>query len=191
VLGLPRRLALDPADLARRFHALSRRLHPDYFRLRPAEEQAVSLDNAAAVNAAYRALRDAVGRVEALLALEGVAFGGGKPPADLFEELLEIQALREALGASGEGESTARRARLEAIRDELADRRRQGEAELGALLPRWDEADPPGRAVLLGRMRDILATRAYLGTVLRDLEATLAAGGPAAMAGEIERGRAR
>ena len=40
VLGLERRLGLDRADLERRFYELNRRLHPDYFRLRPPEEQA-------------------------------------------------------------------------------------------------------------------------------------------------------
>ena len=57
VLGIGRRLGLDRADLEQRFHELNRRLHPDYFRLRSPEEQAVSLEASAAVNAAYRVLR--------------------------------------------------------------------------------------------------------------------------------------
>ena len=42
VLGFERRLVLDRSELERRFHALNRRFHPDYFRLRSPEEQAVS-----------------------------------------------------------------------------------------------------------------------------------------------------
>jgi len=67
VLGLDRRLSLDRADLERRFHELNRRFHPDYFRLRSPGEQAISLENSAAVNAAYRALRDPARWTQTLL----------------------------------------------------------------------------------------------------------------------------
>ena len=40
-LGLPRKLNIDPADLERRFRALSRQFHPDYFyNATPAERRA-------------------------------------------------------------------------------------------------------------------------------------------------------
>jgi len=100
VLGLDRRLDLDRADLERRFHGLNRRLHPDYFRLRSPEEQTISLEASAAVNTAYRTLRDPVGRVEYLLELEGMGLGSAgqaKPPADLFEEIMELQEARMEL----------------------------------------------------------------------------------------------
>jgi molecular chaperone HscB len=176
VLGLERRLGLDRSDLERRFHRLNRRLHPDYFRLRSSEEQDVSLEASAAVNAAYRALRDPVGRVEYLLELEGMGLGSAgqaKPPADLFEEILELQEARMELQTAG-GEAPALRARLEAARAELDSRRARAEAELTACFPEWDAGDDATRRRVLGRMRDILATRAYLRTVLRDLDTALA-----------------
>lgn len=176
VLGLERRLALDRADLGRRFHALNRRLHPDYFRLRSPEEQAISLEASAAVNAAYRALRDPVSRVEYLLELEGMGLGAAgqaKPPADLFEEILELQEARMELPAAGPDEAPALRARLESARAEMASRRSGAEEELVARFPEWDQGDAATRRRLLGAMRDILATRAYLRTVLRDLDAAL------------------
>jgi molecular chaperone HscB len=156
VLGLERRLDVDRADLERRFHALNRRLHPDYFRLRSPEEQAISLEASAAVNAAYRALRDPVSRVEYLLELEGMPLGTAgqaKPPADLFEEIMELQEARMELRTADADEAPALRARLQDARTELEARRVGAESE--------------------GRMRDILATRAYLRTVLRDLGAAL------------------
>ena len=179
VLGLPQRLVLDGADLESRFHGLNRRFHPDYFRLRTTEEQAISLENSAAVNTAYRTLRDPVTRVEYLLEMAGVAPGSagqGRPPADLFEEILELQEARQELsGASGE-EAIALRARLGVAQRELEARRAGTEAELVILLPRWDAADEAGRGRLLGQLGDLLATRAYLKTVLRDLSATLGEG---------------
>jgi len=176
VLGLSRSLQLERADLERRFHELNRRFHPDYFRLRGAEEQATSLENSAAVNAAYRTLREPVSRVEYLLELEGLALGTAgqaRPPADLFEEIMELQEARQELEAAGADALRGLRARLEAARGELEVRRQTTDGELVALFPRWDGAGEDERRRLLGRMRDVLATRAYLKTVLRDLGATL------------------
>jgi molecular chaperone HscB len=184
VLGLERRLDVDRADLERRFHGLNRRLHPDYFRLRSPEEQAISLEASAAVNAAYRALRDPVSRVECLLELEGMGLGTAgqtTPPADLFEEILELQEARMELSTADRDEASALRARLVGARTEFESRRAGAEAALMACFPLWDAGDDAGRRRLLGQMRDILATRAYLSTVLRDLEAALAVqpdGGP-------------
>jgi molecular chaperone HscB len=185
VLGLERRLDVDRADLERRFHGLNRRLHPDYFRLRSPEEQAISLEASAAVNAAYRTLRDPVSRVEYLLEIEGMGLGTAgqtTPPADLFEEILELQEARMGLLTAGPDEASALRARFGAARAEFESRRAGAETELMACFPDWDTGDDSRRRRLLGRMRDILATRAYLSTVLRDLEAALAAqtddGGP-------------
>jgi molecular chaperone HscB len=177
VLGLPRRLDLDRGDLERRFHALNRRLHPDYFRLRSPEEQAISLEASAWVNTAYRALRDPVGRVEYLLELEGLGLGAAgqtKPPADLFEEILELQEARMELPMAGPDEAPALRARLDGARAELSARRNGADAELAGRFAEWDAGDASTRRRVLEAMRDILATRAYLRTVLRDLDAALA-----------------
>jgi molecular chaperone HscB len=176
VLGLERRLVLDRSDLEQRFHALNRRFHPDYFRLRSPEEQAVSLDDSAAVNAAYRALRDPVARVEYLLEQSGMALGTAgqaRPPADLFEEIMELQEARQELQAAGPEAPTELRERLAGARAELEARRERTQADLVALFPGWDAAGEEERQRLLGRMRDVLATRAYLGTILRDLGAAL------------------
>src|SRR5262245_13625825 len=167
VLGLDRRLALDRADLERRFHGLNRRLHPDYFRLRSPEEQAISLEASAAVNAAYRILRDPVSRVEYLLELEGMALGTAgqaRPPADLFEEILELQEARMELQTADADEALALRARLAAAQSELEARRSGTETALTGCFAEWDTGDDATRRRVLGRMRDMLATRAYLRT---------------------------
>jgi molecular chaperone HscB len=176
VLGLERRLGLDRGDLERRFHELNRRFHPDYFRLRSPEEQAISLEDSAAVNTAYRALREPLARVEYLLEREGLGLGGagqGQPPADLFEEIMEVQEARQELATAGPDQAPALRARLEAARTELDGRRFRTETRLTDLFPRWDAAPEAERRPMLMAMRDQLATRAYLKTVLRDLNAAL------------------
>ncbi len=70
VFGLPRKLAIDAAALQRRFYELSRQHHPDFHQTASADEQARVLETSARVNAAYRALRDPIARVEYLVRLE-------------------------------------------------------------------------------------------------------------------------
>lgn len=176
VLGLPRRLDLDRADLERRFHSLNRRFHPDYFRLRSPEEQTISLENSAAVNAAYRSLRDPSSRVEHLLEREGLGpgtAGRAAPPADLFEEIMELQEARLGLEGGDPDAAPALRARLAAARADLEARRADTQVELVARFAAWDAGDEDARRRSLAEMRDTLARRAYLRTVLRDLDAAL------------------
>jgi molecular chaperone HscB len=129
VFGLPRRLAVDGAALQRRFYELSRRWHPDFHQAAPPAEQARALEESARVNAAYRALRDPIARVEYLVRLEegrdtteGVAVKPKAPPA-LLAEMFEIQ---EALEEARRGRlDEAARATLAEQRDALVARRRR------------------------------------------------------------------
>lgn len=92
-LGLERKLNIDPGQAESRFHALSRKFHPDYFQDKSAREREISQDNASFLNKAYRTLRDPVTRVEYLIRLER---GSGGPvraeaPPDLLEEVLDLR----------------------------------------------------------------------------------------------------
>ncbi len=173
LFGLPRKLALDLGALEDDFHALSRKFHPDFYQTRESRAQAVSLENSARLNVAYRTLRDPITRVEYLLELEGSPAGTpSNPPAELFEEILELQEARQEYRATGDPEL---RDRLQVSLRELESRKATLEEELSGLFVEWDRRldskGEPGdeHRKLLERMRGILATRAYLQTVLRDL----------------------
>jgi len=174
VFGLPRRLAIDTAELQRKFYELSRRHHPDFHQTAPPEEQARALEASARLNAAYRALRDPILRVEYLVRLEeGRDTKEGatvkpKAPPELLEEMFEIQeALAEAMAGGLEG---AGRAVLVAQRDRLTARLRDEEARLvGPLSQHWDASPPAARQRGLAAMKESLAIRAYLRTVIDDL----------------------
>src|SRR4029453_9405509 len=75
VLGLPRRLVVDRSGLEERYHAASRIVHPD--RHQPAAERnrELSLVASAAVNRAYRTLRDPVARGRYWLELHDAPLG--------------------------------------------------------------------------------------------------------------------
>ena len=178
VFGLPRRLRIDAAELQRRFYDLSRRCHPDFHQAAPAEEQARALEASARLNAAYRALRDPIARVDYLVRLEEgreTKEGAGvkpKAPPELLEEMFEIQeALQDA--QAGGLDSSGRQA-LGAQREKLAVRLVEIESTLaGPLSEAWDTAVPAERPRLITAFKDALATRAYLRTVIDDLGAAL------------------
>jgi len=118
-------LALDAADLQRRFHARSRQLHPDRFaRATPAEQQA-ALDQSSLLNDAYRTLRDPVRRAEYVLKLEGFDIGEQRSkdvPPDLLEEVFELNMALEELQTGDESvrpQVDQARARFEAMRDQV------------------------------------------------------------------------
>lgn len=178
VFGLPRRLQLDTGELQRRFYELSRRYHPDFHTGAPPEERARALEASARLNAAYRALRDPVGRVDYLVRLEegretkeGAAV---KPPAppELLEEMFEIQEALAEAKAGGLGETE--RQRLAEQRARLLARLADEEARLaGALSAAWDAAAVAERPRILEMLKQALAARAYLRSVVDDLGAAL------------------
>jgi molecular chaperone HscB len=175
VFGLARRLEIDGAELQRRFYELSRRHHPDFHHGASPKAQADALEASARLNAAYRALRDPLARVEYLVRLEegretreGAEVKSQAPPA-LLEEMFEIQeALAEA--RSGALDELTREA-LRSRRERLRERHRDEEARLSGPLSRaWDAAaGATERAAALRSFKEALATRAYLRTVIADL----------------------
>ncbi len=178
VFGLERRLAVDVVALQRRFYELSRRWHPDFHQAAPADEQARVLEKSARVNTAYRTLRDPLARVEYLIRLEegretkeGATVKPKAPPA-LLTEMFEIQeALEEARAGALDD---AMRASLAAQREALRGRLAEAEATIvGPLSRAWDAATASERAAALDALKDTLATRAYLRTVIDDLGAAL------------------
>ena len=175
VFGLPRKLRIDPETLQRSFYELSRRHHPDFHQGAGAEAQARTLEASALVNRAYRALRDPLGRVEYLIALEEgrelreETTAKAKVPTDLLAEMLEVQEALEEAKASELTEKIA--ARLREERQRLQERYQAEADALVASAPEWDAAIDSGgeRRALLERFKQRLAVRAYLRTVIDDL----------------------
>ena len=178
VFDLPRKLGIDAAALQARFYELSRQWHPDFQQSAPPQEQAHALEQSALVNAAYRTLRDPIARVEYLIRLEegrdtkeGAAVKPQAPP-DLLAEMFEIQEMLQ--DAKAGGVAAEARPRLVEQRDALAARRSDEEARLtGPLSSAWDAAAPEARPAALAEFKRALATRAYLRTVIEDLNAAL------------------
>jgi molecular chaperone HscB len=199
-LGLPRTLTIDAADLERRFRALSRQFHPDFFYNAPPAEKRASLERSSYLNDAYRALKQPASRVEYLLKLEGLAPKNAQeasrqvPPAlleevfALNEELDEIRALRQAQSAPNDasrgehresgGSPDAIRARLEKARQPIEAKRVEHEAQLQELAAKWDavaarDANDPERRRVLEALRDRFMERSYISNLLAGIEREL------------------
>src|SRR5678815_5894354 len=117
-LGLPRQLLIDPQDLERRFRALSRKFHPDYFYNATSAERLASLERSSYLNDAYRTLKNPVSRIEHLLAIEGLPSarteeGTAKVPPSLLEEVFalneELDEIRERREAGEDADQLLRR----------------------------------------------------------------------------------
>ncbi len=96
-LGLPAALELEPASLDRAYFALQRQWHPDRFVARPADERARASSEAAALNDAYRTLKDPLSRAVYLAELRGVGLPGDGKTIDDPDLLMEAMEAREAL----------------------------------------------------------------------------------------------
>ena len=185
--GIPRRLALDPQQLETKFYELSRAFHPDFYQNKSDEEQTISLGNSAMLNTAYRTLRDPIQRAEYLLDLEAGSVKEIRttPPADLFEEILELQDTLDEFRASDRTSDAAAalRSKLQSERTALEGRQQDMETQLQQLFGRWDALQDRGEATeqactergrILKEMRDLLSNRTYVKNIVNDLIATIA-----------------
>ena len=185
-LGFPRRLTLDPKKLEAKFYELSRTFHPDFYQTKSPAEQTISLGNAAVLNTAYRTLRDPIQRAEYLVALEtgSVKDIRTSPPAELFEEILELQDTLEEYRSSERDSQDSHKLRtaLEAEQRTLEQRKQEMEAKLQQLFTEWDRLQDRGEATsqtrverdrLLKQIRDLLSNRTYITSIVNDLATTI------------------
>ena len=96
-LGLPAALEIDAGALDKAYFAQQRQWHPDRFVGKPAEQRAKASVEAAAVNDAYRTLKDPLARAVYLAGLNGVEMPADGKTIDDPELLMEAMEAREEL----------------------------------------------------------------------------------------------
>lgn len=183
VLGLPRRLLLDPKHLDLRFRSLIRDLHPDRFHVSGPDAVRKAERHSSLANDAYRALRDFERRVRLLLELEGHAVEEKfRPSPALLGQVLEINealdALQEALADGAPAAAAAARGEIAATGRELGDARQALSDRLYDAARRWDAAQAPDAAADLASLarRDLraaLGEASYLDNLLARVQAAL------------------
>jgi len=169
ILGLERRLSLDPADHQRRFYSLSRLVHPDRYLRSTANEQRFALEATALLNDAYRTLRDPVARAEYFLKEEGFDSGEQKSnnvPPEMLEEVFDLNEALEEL----RGGDPSVRPQLEAARRRFRSLREDVDGDLEA---QFREYDAGRQREILGSIRALLNRRRYIENLLHEVEREL------------------
>ncbi|MGA7869712.1 MAG: Fe-S protein assembly co-chaperone HscB [Candidatus Binatus sp.] len=173
-LGIPRKLTLDLDALERRYHELSRMIHPDRFASKGVALRDASLRATAALTRSYRTLRDPVARGLYWLELNGekLAENNQRVPPEVAELVFEVQEQLAEMQLSSDPEAAhelatqvaARRVQLQFTMDEAV-------AELDRNFAKWDQrAD---EKMLTFELKTILSNIAYLRTLIRDVDRAL------------------
>lgn len=174
---LPRKLALDAAELQRKFYALSRLLHPDRYTRSSERERNYSLEATAILNDGYRVLRDPVERAEYVLKEAGFDIGEQRSrdvPPELLEEVFELNMALDEL-KSGD----------DSVVPQLAESRANFQQMLGGIdgelaahfaLHDGTQGREAQREVL-ERIRKILNRRRYIRNLVSEVDRQLTAHG--------------
>ena len=172
MLELPRKLWLEMSVLEQKFLQLSWKLHPDNFVNASQEEREISLKRSSELNDAYRTLRDPIGRVEYLLAVEGARKEGEnkqQAPPELLEEVFELnESLDELRDAKSSGGDTASlKQRLEAAEKNFEQKLAEVDGRLQATAREWDKAiddnaDEAARKQVMAKLNELLNRRSYI-----------------------------
>ena len=133
-LGLPAALDLEAASLDRAYFALQRQWHPDRFVAKPPEERARASIEAAALNDAYRTLKDPLSRAVYFAGLKGVELPGDGKTIDDPDLLMEAMEAREELHEAPSGEA------VDALAAKARDDMNKAMAGLGSLFLANDRA---------------------------------------------------
>ena len=183
-MNLPRKLILDEKSLEETFYSLSRTFHPDFYANKDEGEKMVSLRNTALLNTAYRTLKDPIQRAEYLIRLEA---GSAKdirsaPPADLFDEILEIQEnleeLRSLTSQDKSGRCKELKAKLQIEQESLEVRQEEMKTRLFGKFKDWDDFQGgeeesseirEKKDAVLKEMQEILSNRTYVRNIVNDL----------------------
>jgi molecular chaperone HscB len=137
VFGLPRRFAVDLADLEKRYRELSRRHHPDRFATAPAAERVRALGATTQLNDAYRLLKRPDARAQHLLSLAGMGItDADRLPEDFLVDVLELREELSEARASGD------RVRADELEEDVKSRQIAVMARVEAAL----SSDPPALA---------------------------------------------
>jgi molecular chaperone HscB len=160
LFDLPRRQALDVAELDARWKALQGEVHPDRFVAQGAAAQRVAMQWAVRVNEAYRRLKQPLSRAAYLCELNGAPIQAENNTAMPGDFLMRQMAWREAL------DEAATLADVEALADEVAAEERRLHASLTELIDQ--HADWPAAAA---RVRALMFVARFAADVDRRLDA--------------------
>jgi molecular chaperone HscB len=160
LFGLPRRQALDRADLDERWRGLQARAHPDRFASDGAAAQRIAMQWALRINEAYQRLKDPLQRAAYLCELQGAKIDAhdntAMPPAFLAQQMQWREALDDAKSLP----------QVQALDDDVAAAEAQALQRVQRLL---DEQHDPAAAA--EQVRALMFVRRFRHDIERRLDA--------------------
>jgi len=113
---------IDEGDLKKRYLAMSRKLHPDFYTLQDHITQEIILEKSSLNNEAYKVLKDPMSRVKYILEVTGhlEPEGDQSIPQEFLMEMMEInESLMElSMDPNPEDEASLRK-KIASIEDQL------------------------------------------------------------------------
>lgn len=128
LLGLPRRFALERAQLDAAWKALQAKVHPDRFAAEGGAAQRLAMQWAVRVNEAHQRLKDPLKRAAYLCELAGAAVQAHDNTAMPGDFLMQQMSWREALDDAGNASE------VESLSSEVTAQRRARMGRVGELL---------------------------------------------------------
>src|SRR5438552_6862154 len=178
---MSRKLWIEMDGLEQKLLQLSWKLHPANFVNATEQERELSLKRSSELNDAYRTLRDPVGRVEYLLAIEGARKEGEhkqQAPPELLEEVFELNEsldeLREAKTSGGD--LAALKSRLESAESGFQHKLGEVDAQLQTAAHEWDaalQADSATRKKVMAKLNELLNRRSYIKNLVANVQKEL------------------
>ena len=173
-LGLPRKLTIDLDALERRYHELSRKIHPDRFASKGPKVRDASLRATETLTRSYRTLRDPAARGLYWLELNGEKLeeNNKRVPPEVAELVFEVQEQLVEMQLASDPEATLERAtEIAARRVQLQFTMDEKLAEIDRHFAKWDR--PADVKMLTLELKGILSNIAYLRTLIRDVDRAL------------------
>ena len=173
-LDLPRKLTIDLDALERRYHELSRKIHPDRFASKGPKVRDASMRATATLTRSYRTLRDPVARGLYWLELNGekLAENNKRVPPELAELVFDVQEQLAEMQLSADPEEALERAtEIAARRIELQFKMDEALVELDRNFAKWSES--ADQKMLTSELKTTLSNIAYLRTLIRDVDRAL------------------
>jgi len=161
LLGLSKKFELDVDELTRTYRAIARRIHPDHFADRSADDREIATKLSARLNQAYRVLRDPVSRADYVLTLSGgpSASEVRDVPGALLMEVMEIrERIEQAKLSNGMSD-------LDGLKSAITARRESTLAEIGTLCASLENATESARR----EIRKLLNSMKYFDNLLNEL----------------------
>ncbi|HEX6913651.1 MAG TPA: Fe-S protein assembly co-chaperone HscB [Chitinophagaceae bacterium] len=154
---IPASFQPNPDELRKKFYALSRKYHPDFFSNAAADEQAEVLQKSSEVNKGFKVLSNPDETMRYLLQLKGLLEEEEKYqlPAEFLMEMMELNEL--AL----EGNAEKARLAVEAIQQDIYE-------PVKSIIAEYQDGITPAESLL--KVKDYYFKKKYLNRVMQGLD---------------------